>query len=42
MTLQTDEAELLKTYHLDTLEPSTWHTTQLETDSKGISTTVAD
>ncbi|KAJ9476439.1 Exocyst complex component SEC5 [Pseudozyma hubeiensis] len=44
MPLQIDEAELLKAYHLDSLEPSSWHTTEVESDDKGTasSTAVAD
>ncbi|SPO21324.1 related to Exocyst complex component Sec5 [Ustilago trichophora] len=44
MALQFDEAELLKAYHLDSLEPSRWHTTEIEADDKGTasSTAVAD
>ena len=42
--LDTDEAELLKAYRLDTLEPSSWHMSELDTDDKGdsSSTAVAD
>ncbi|GAC73963.1 sec5 subunit of exocyst complex [Moesziomyces antarcticus T-34] len=35
MSLQFDEAELLKAYNLDSLEPSQWHTTEAEADAKG-------
>ncbi|CDS00803.1 related to Exocyst complex component Sec5 [Sporisorium scitamineum] len=44
MALQFDEAELLKAYHLDSLEPSSWHTTETDADDKGTasSTAVAD
>ncbi|SJX60772.1 related to Exocyst complex component Sec5 [Sporisorium reilianum f. sp. reilianum] len=44
MALQIDEAELLKAYHLDSLEPAAWHTTEIEADDKGTasSTAVAD
>lgn len=44
MALQHDEAELLKAYHLDSLEPTRWHTTELENDDKetAASTSVAD
>ena len=44
MALQFDEAELLKAYHLDSLEPSAWHTTETGADEKGSasSTAVAD
>lgn len=44
MALQFDEAELLKAYHLDSLEPTRWHTTELSTDDKetASSTSIAD
>ncbi|KAJ1030000.1 hypothetical protein NDA16_000913 [Ustilago loliicola] len=44
MALQFDEVELLKAYHLDSLEPTRWHTTELGTDDKetASSTAVAD
>ncbi|EST06642.1 hypothetical protein PSEUBRA_004556 [Kalmanozyma brasiliensis GHG001] len=44
MALQIDEAELLKAYNLDTLEPTTWHTTEIEAGDKdnAASTGVAD
>lgn len=35
MSLRFDEAELLKAYNLDSLEPSQWHTTEAESDAKG-------
>lgn len=43
MTLQYDEAELLKAYHLDSLEPSQWHTTEVAVDKDDLaSTAIAD
>lgn len=44
MALPVDEAELLKAYHLDSLEPLRWHSTEMEVDDAGAatSTSVAD
>ncbi|TKY90944.1 hypothetical protein EX895_000942 [Sporisorium graminicola] len=41
MALQFDEAELLKAYHLDSLEPLSWHTTETEADDKGAASSMA-
>ena len=35
MALPVDEAELLKAYHLDSLEPLRWHSTEMEADDAG-------
>ncbi|PWY97177.1 hypothetical protein BCV70DRAFT_203103 [Testicularia cyperi] len=44
MSLDYDEAELLKAYHLDTAEPSAWHMTESESSNQdpSSSTSVAD
>ncbi|SNX84111.1 related to Exocyst complex component Sec5 [Melanopsichium pennsylvanicum] len=44
MSLRNDEAELLKAYGLNSLEPTRWHTNEVESDDKEtvFSTAVAD